>query len=105
MKVMKKILAWVPFAALFAVSVMTLSGGPDSVLFLLAGAMTAPISEWQEWLEDKLHNRTVKILVIVIIIALGVLFSVTEKKDKIYTAEDSPAMSEAVGELLEEISK
>lgn len=103
MKVLKKILAWIPFVILFVVSVMTLSGGPDSVFFLLAGAMTAPIDEWQEWLEDKLHNKTVKILVIVLIIALGVVFSVTEKKDKIYTVEDSPAMSEAVGELIEEL--
>ena len=107
MKVLKKILAWIPFVVLFIVSVITLSGGPDSVLFLLAGAMTAPIYEWQEWLSEKLHNKTVKILVIVLIIALGVVFSVTEKpiEDKIYTVEDSPSLSETMNEMLEDMNK
>jgi len=82
--------------ALFVYSLITLQGGPDSVLFVIAAVLLLPIEELQDWLNEKLGKAWVKYLVIGALVVLGVIFSLTEKKDKIYTIDQSQQIIDGI---------
>lgn len=82
--------------ALFIYSLITLHGGPDSVLFVIAAVLLLPIEELQDWLNEKFSKVWVKYLVIGVLVVLGVVFSLTEKKDKIYTIDQSQQIIEGI---------
>jgi len=72
-------------AGLIIYSFLTLNGGPDSLLQLLAGLLMIPIEEWQTLISRKLGGFWIKVIVIVLLLGFGFYFHLTEDpEDYIY---------------------
>lgn len=81
---------------LFLLSLATLHGGPDSILLVAAAILFLPISELQDWLNEKFGRAWVKYLVIAVLVVLGIVLDLTENKDKIYTIDQSTEIIEGI---------
>ena len=92
---LKKFLLSLPSVALFILSLVTL-GGADCVLMLVSAVLLVPIDEWQDLLDEKLHSRLVKYIVIGALIVGAAVLWIFEPKDRMYNIYQSPEIVDKV---------
>ncbi len=99
----KKFLLSLPSLAVFILSLITLTrSAAGSFCLIVAAILLVPIDEWQDWLEEKFSRKWIQYAVISLICVLGVVLSVTAKKDNIYNIYDSPELVDMIENIIVE---